>query len=66
VIARYRPSQRQLDSYDWRGPPERIESPSVSDHERHLIAAIALQRLNAARLEPDLTRLRSHPMEKSQ
>jgi hypothetical protein len=66
VIARYRPSQRRLDSYDWRGPPERIEFPSVSDHERHLITAIALQRLKAARLELDRTRLRSHPMEKSQ
>jgi hypothetical protein len=53
VIDRYRPSQRRLDSYDWRGPPERIEFPSVSDHERHLITAIALQRLNAARVELD-------------
>jgi hypothetical protein len=66
VIDRYRPSQRRLDSYDWRGPPERIEFLSVSDHERHLITAIALQRLNAARVELDHTQLRSHPMEKSQ
>jgi len=64
VLARYRPSQRRIDSFDWRGPPERIESPSVSDHERLLITAFALQRLNAARLELDLTRLRDHPSEK--
>jgi hypothetical protein len=64
VIFRYRPSQRRLDSFDWRGPPERIESPSVSDHERRLITAFALQRLNAARVGLDLTRLRAHPLEK--
>jgi hypothetical protein len=66
VIARHRPSQRRLDAYDWRGPPELIEHVSVSDHERLLITAFALKRLEAARLELDLTRLRSHPMEKSQ
>jgi hypothetical protein len=65
VIARHRPSQRRLAAYDWRGPPELIEHVSVSDHERLLITAFALKRLEAVRLE-DLTRLRSHPMEKSQ
>ena len=66
MIASYRQTPRRLDAYDWRGPPELIESPNVSDHERLLITAFALQRLDTARLELDLTRLRSHPMEKSQ
>jgi hypothetical protein len=38
---------------------------TVSDDERRLIAAFALQRLKTARVEMDLTQLGSHQFEKS-
>ena len=66
MIARYRQSPRRLDAYDWRGPPELIEHVSVSDHERLLITAFTLRRIESARVEMDLTGLGSPPMEKSQ
>jgi hypothetical protein len=65
LIARNLPSRRRFDALDWRGPPELIEHVTVSDDERRLIAAFALQRLKTARVEMDLTQLDAHQFEKS-
>jgi hypothetical protein len=55
LIARHLPSRRRLDAFDWRGPPELIEHVSISEDERLLIAAFALQRFKTARAEMDRT-----------
>lgn len=53
MIARPRPSQRRLDAFDWRGPPDHV---GPSDDELRVIAAYALKRFDAARLEMALDR----------
>jgi hypothetical protein len=65
LIARHLTSRTRLDAFDWSGPPELIEHVSISDDERRLIAAFALQRLKTARVEMDLTQLGAHQFEKS-
>jgi hypothetical protein len=54
LIARHLPSRRRLDALDWRGPPELVEHVRMSEDERRLIVAFALQRLKSGRIELDL------------
>jgi hypothetical protein len=65
LIARHLPSRTRLDAFDWRGPPELIEHVSISDDERRLIAAFALQRLKTARAQMDPAQLGKIEFEKS-
>jgi hypothetical protein len=65
LIAHDSPGRRRRDAFDWRGPPELIEHVSISEVERQLIVAFALQRLKTARAQTDLTRLGEHQFEKS-
>jgi hypothetical protein len=60
------PSRRRRDAFDLRGPPELIQHVSISEVERQLIVAFALQRLKSAHVKMDLTRLGEHQLEKSQ
>jgi hypothetical protein len=54
LTAHHSSSRRRLDAFDWRGPPELIEHVSISEDERLLIAAFALQRFKTA--SPDMDR----------
>ena len=55
----------RINVFDWRGPPELFAAGSISDHERRLIAAFALQRLETARQQMARTRLADHALGKS-
>jgi hypothetical protein len=61
LITRPSLSQQRLQAFDWRGPPELvIAARGISEHERRLITALALQRPKTVRIAMDLAQAREH------
>jgi len=66
LIGRSGPSSRRLDAFAWQGPRERVDAGDISDDERRVITALALQRLQIARVQLELARRNARDLGKSQ
>ena len=51
MVIRARPNPRRLAIIDWRGPPQLIDAPDLTDDERRRYSSLALQRLQTGHRE---------------
>lgn len=51
MVIRARPNPRRLAIIDWRGPPDLIDAPDLTDDERRRYSTLAFQRLQTGHRE---------------